>query len=97
MIVEVDEFAHESYVKSCESARQENIVQALGLPSIFIRYNPDAHHDPSTKKSIFVSSVNRQEKLIERVTHHIATPPVWLNDKKTHDTEYMYYDQEQEF
>ena len=96
VIVEVDEFSHNSYDKSCESIRQENIVQALGLPSIFIRYNPDAHHDPLTKKSIFVSSINRQKKLIQRVTYHLATRPVWLIDK-THDTEYMYYDQEQEF
>jgi hypothetical protein len=36
VIVEADEFSHNSYDKSCQNIRQENIVQALGLPSVFI-------------------------------------------------------------
>jgi hypothetical protein len=50
VIVEVDEFSYNSYGKSCESIRQENNVQALGYPSVFSRYNPDAHHDPNHKE-----------------------------------------------
>jgi hypothetical protein len=41
LIVECDEFAHKNYEFSCERIRENNIVYALGLPCVFIRYNPD--------------------------------------------------------
>ena len=96
VIVEIDEHMHDGYDKDCEKIRQENITQALGLPCIFIRYNPDAHHDPLTKKSIYVSSAKRQQVLVERVAYHLATRPVWLVDK-THDTEFLFYNEDQKF
>jgi hypothetical protein len=41
IIIECDENAHSSYDKICEVIRENNICYALGLPCIFIRYNPD--------------------------------------------------------
>jgi hypothetical protein len=41
LILECDEDAHKSYPASCERIRENNIVFALGLPCVFIRYNPD--------------------------------------------------------
>jgi hypothetical protein len=41
LIIECDENAHSSYPASCERIRENNIVFALGLPCVFIRYNPD--------------------------------------------------------
>ena len=41
LIIECDENAHSSYPPSCERIRENNIVFALGLPCVFIRYNPD--------------------------------------------------------
>lgn len=41
LILEVDEFAHRSYETECEIIRMNNIILGLGLPTKFIRYNPD--------------------------------------------------------
>lgn len=41
LIIECDEKAHKDYPFSCERIRENNIVFALGLPCVFIRYNPD--------------------------------------------------------
>jgi EsV-1-7 cysteine-rich motif len=41
LILEVDEFAHSSYEKHCEIKRMNDIILGLGLPTKFIRYNPD--------------------------------------------------------
>jgi hypothetical protein len=39
--LEVDEDAHSGYDKECEIIRMNNICSGLGLPTLFIRYNPD--------------------------------------------------------
>jgi len=41
LILEVDEFAHKSYETDCEIKRMNDIILGLGLPTKFIRYNPD--------------------------------------------------------
>jgi hypothetical protein len=41
VIIEVDEDAHSSYPQDCEVNRMNNICFSLGLPTKFIRYNPD--------------------------------------------------------
>jgi hypothetical protein len=41
LIIECDENAHSSYDADCEKIRENNICYALGLPCVFIRYNPD--------------------------------------------------------
>jgi hypothetical protein len=41
IVLEVDEFAHSGYDVSCEKIRENNISIQLGLPTMFIRYNPD--------------------------------------------------------
>lgn len=41
LILEVDEFAHTSYETECEIKRMNDIILGLGLPTKFIRYNPD--------------------------------------------------------
>lgn len=41
IIIECDEEAHKSYDINCEKTRENNICFALGLPCVFIRYNPD--------------------------------------------------------
>jgi len=40
VVVEVDEYKHTGY-KSCEIVRMKNIQFDYGLPTIFLRYNPD--------------------------------------------------------
>ena len=41
VILECDEYGHKSYDYDCERIRENNICFALGLPCVFIRYNPD--------------------------------------------------------
>lgn len=55
VIIEVDEYQHESYDKNCEETRMFHIYEDFGgLPIIFIRYNPDNHkinsENPSFQK-----------------------------------------------
>lgn len=41
VVLECDEDQHSSYDKDCEIIRMNNIIMGLGLPTLFIRYNPD--------------------------------------------------------
>jgi hypothetical protein len=41
LIIECDEDAHKTYPIKCEKIRENNICFALGLPCVFIRFNPD--------------------------------------------------------
>jgi hypothetical protein len=41
VILECDEDGHKRYDYNCERIRENNICFALGLPCVFIRYNPD--------------------------------------------------------
>ena len=41
LVIECDEDAHKSYPIDCEKMRENNICYALGLPCVFIRFNPD--------------------------------------------------------
>lgn len=41
VIVEVDEFKHRGASYACDKQRMYDIIAKLGLPCIFIRYNPD--------------------------------------------------------
>jgi hypothetical protein len=43
IVLEVDENAHHGYVEDCEKTRMINLSQALGQPTIFIRFNPDPY------------------------------------------------------
>ncbi|HEY9704784.1 MAG TPA: hypothetical protein V6C58_20255 [Allocoleopsis sp.] len=56
VILEVDEFAHCRYEKDCEITRMNNVSVGLGLPTKFIRYNPD-NKNYTTKQ--------KQKKLLE--------------------------------
>lgn len=41
LVIECDEDAHKSYPNDCEKMRENNICFALGLPCVFLRFNPD--------------------------------------------------------
>lgn len=43
IILEVDENCHSSYNFDCERTRMISLSQAVGQPTIFIRYNPDKY------------------------------------------------------
>jgi hypothetical protein len=49
IVVEVDEYQHRrglAYGPDCEVRRMWDIAQALGMPTVFVRYNPDPYRTP---------------------------------------------------
>jgi hypothetical protein len=59
VVVEVDEHQHRSNPCECEQTRMVNIAQGLGLPTVFVRYNPDPFKD----------ALNTKQELSYRVRH----------------------------
>ncbi len=77
IIIEIDENQHEGYDKNCEMARMNNIYISLGLPTIFLRYNPDAFTQNNIIKKI--KKNDRLNILLDRVNYYkqnIITEPI---------------------
>ena len=51
LAIEIDEHQHSSYDKSCELVRMKAVCQAFGMPTIFIRYNPDSYKGEKVPKA----------------------------------------------
>lgn len=68
LILEVDEDQHRDYEPGCDYTRMCNIAQANGMPTIFIRYNPDGYRDASGKKQDD-TTYRRRQTLLEWVNH----------------------------
>ena len=56
LIVEVDEHKHRGANYKCEEQRMYNIITKLGLPCIFIRYNPDSKE---SNKDILLNRIQK--------------------------------------
>lgn len=88
IIVEVDENQHFSRPCECEQIRMVNIFQSVGLPTIFIRYNPDKYlPEGRITKIEGDSSDKRMVKLEECIRKTMSTPPVVPLSVK-----YLYFD-----
>jgi hypothetical protein len=68
IVVEVDEHQHDSYDSNCEMARMNNIYISLGLPVVFLRYNPDAFY--YNEDIVKVKTTNRLNYLYERIKYY---------------------------
>jgi len=64
IVLEVDENQHKSYNEECEKARMINISQTLGMPVIFVRYNPDKFKKPF-KYNRRITKKYRKELLLQ--------------------------------
>lgn len=86
VIVEVDEDQHKQYDANCEMKRMMSILRGLGLPTVFIRYNPDKY----TAKNIAqkTSFAERMNKLIERIEFYKTSKNI-----KEFQIEYLFYDE----
>jgi hypothetical protein len=60
LVLEVDERQHGHY--ECELVRMLNIAQALGVPTVFLRFNPDGY-EPLAGKAV-VPLASRREPLL---------------------------------
>ena len=83
VVVEVDEDQHRSYDSECERIRMINIVQAVGMRCVFVRYNPDAFKIDG--KTIRVYEKKRHDLLLRTIRECMTSPP-------TADVVYLYYD-----
>jgi EsV-1-7 cysteine-rich motif len=74
LAIEIDEHQHSSYQSQCEISRMKEICQAVGMPTIFIRYNPDNYIDSQSNKSK-IPKAKREQILVEWVRHCIGSLP----------------------
>jgi hypothetical protein len=81
--IECDENQHISY--KCDIPRQINIVQDIGLPTVFIRWNPDKYYG---KESVS----ERLDALVDKIEMYMACS-VDAFPQGYPLIEYMYYDQ----
>lgn len=89
LMLEVDEFQHDSYAVSCELSRMMNLYEACMLdgntqPLGFLRYNPDSYKVDGV-------SVKKQQKERERIL--LETIASWApGQQSTMSIMYMFYD-----
>ncbi|CAI2182283.1 5961_t:CDS:2 [Funneliformis geosporum] len=73
VVLEVDEYQHKKGEYNCEVKRMWDIVQALGIPTLFIRYNPDSYmFNGITKDS---NDRERKQELLMCLSDAIKSPP----------------------
>jgi len=82
VVVEVDEDQHKGYDPECERIRMINIVQAVGMRCVFVRYNPDTFKIDS--KTIRVYEKKRHGLLLKTIRECMTSP--------ISDIVYLYYD-----
>ena len=76
VILEVDENQHSERPCECESIRMVNISQSLGMPAVFIRYNPDNYVKPGkVKKMPNESHEQRMSLLTDILNKYLNEPP----------------------
>jgi len=80
LIVEIDEFRHRGSNYNCDERRMYDIIAKLGMPCVFIRYNPD---NKDSNKNNLLKEIN---KYLEYNYEEIDFDDYGLN------VNYMYYD-----
>ena len=80
LIVEVDEHRHRGANYKCDKQRMYDIILKLGLPCIFIRYNPDSQE---SNKEILL------EKIKDYLELDVESDNIW--DDYGFEVEYLFY------
>jgi hypothetical protein len=62
LIIEVDEHKHRGAGYECDKKRMHDIIAKLGLPCIFIRYNPD---NKNSDKNVLLNKISQYLELEE--------------------------------
>ena len=68
LIVEIDEFQHRGADYSCDKKRMYDIVAKMGMPCMFIRYNPD-------------NKISDKNVLLQKIQQYLDINSNELNDK----------------
>lgn len=87
--LEVDEHQHKAEMYSCECVRIFNIVNSLGIPVIFLRYNPDSFKQLNGKKSEIIKG-KRHDILLKSLKASFILPP--KNESEFIRIKYLFYD-----
>ncbi|MCK9607869.1 MAG: hypothetical protein M0R33_15605 [Methylomonas sp.] len=90
VIIECDEHQHNAYPCECEQARMINIANGLGMPTIFIRYNPDNYkYAAACSASKRMTSKVRRDLLISALTDEMKRD---ITDIQPIEVIYVCYD-----
>ena len=89
LCLEIDEFQHRAEQYSCECVRIFDIVNSLGMPVFFLRYNPDNFKKPSGRLAR-VSESKRYEILLKALENCLNIP--LKSDEEFIRIRYLFYD-----
>ena len=90
VVLEVDENQHKQYVDDCEKVRMINISQALGMQTLFLRFNPDDYKVAGNKKETSMNT--RLKDLKENLEYHMFGMMDELPKVGFLSVKYLYYD-----
>ena len=90
VIVECDEDAHRQYDVSCERKRMYEITAGLGLPVVFIRYNPDSFS--INGKVSQCHHVTKKRYLVNTVRKYLTMPSDDSFERSRIIVHYLFYD-----
>ena len=90
VVLEVDENQHMSYNCDCEQHRMINLSQAMGMPTVFVRYNPYGYKAPNGSKA--ARAREREDALCEWLTRMRKPESRRANRGSFCDGLYLYYD-----
>jgi hypothetical protein len=91
VVVEVDENQHKSRACECEQTRMVNISQSLGLPTIFLRYNPDRYKVKGETRDVLQTS--RHKTLRDWVIKLLTLDPEELQSHGFLSVIHLYFDE----
>ena len=90
LIVECDEDAHRQYDVECERKRMYEITGGLGLPVVFVRYNPDSFSINGTVSQCH--HITKKRHLVNTVQKYLTTTRYDLFKRTTLIVHYLFYD-----
>lgn len=65
LILEVDEFQHRGAEYKCDERRMIDIIAKLGMPCVFIRYNPDSKESNLEYLRIKIDEYLEEEEYVD--------------------------------
>jgi hypothetical protein len=86
VILEVDEFQHRNRLCECEQTRMVNVTQSVGMPCLWIRYNPD---DFKGQKAS-LKEQDRKDLLLRVLNESLNESPKTQNDVLR--VKYLFFD-----
>ena len=91
VVVEVDEDQHKSRACECEQTRMVNISQSLGMPTIFLRYNPDKYKVDG--KVVDTAKGTRHNNLTKWLSKLLILEPIEIKKHGYLSVIHLYFDE----